>query len=207
MTSAHAPLLASLLPPVAYDRTGASLGAELEAEGRALDAAERNAQRMTHAASVLLADDELLDDWDRVYGLPLSPSAARAQRIARLLLKINMSPGDQSKATYIKLAALFGYTITITNRSPFICGYSQSRCGVTPLAGGWIRYVWDVHGLPTPAPIAAGGLGLGSGEFIDQFRVGIHRVGVHPLLMKYTGDTVQDLFEWIKPAHTKVIFN
>ncbi len=204
--SLHAELLANLLPPVSYDRKGAAIGAELEAQGRALDQVQAKALAMANALSPLLASDELLEDWERALGLPPCPSAARAQRMARLLLKINMGHGDQSKATFIYLASLFGYTVTITNRQPFICGYGQSRVGVTPLAGTWVRYVWDVRGLPTPAPIAACGLGLGSGQFIDHFRAGIHRVGVHPLLIRYTGDTIQDLFEWLKPAHTKVNF-
>jgi uncharacterized protein YmfQ (DUF2313 family) len=185
-SSPHGELLANLLP---------------------LDTAQSHAKRMANAATPILSDEELLDDWERVYGLPPCPRAPKAQRVARLLGKINMQPGDQSKATYIKLAALFGYSITITNRQPFIVGYGQSQVGITPLAGAWIRYVWDVHGLPTPAPIAACGLGLGSGQLFDYFRVNIHRVGVHPMLISYTGDTVQDLFEWIKPAHTQVIFN
>ncbi len=205
--SPHGGLLANLLPPVSYDRRGEVLNAELEAEGRSLDTAQSHGTRMANAATPILSDDELLDDWERVYGLPPCPSAPKAQRVARLLVKINMQPGDQSRSTYVKLAALFGYNINITNRQPFIVGYGQSKVGVTPLAGEWTRYIWDVRGLPTPAPIAACGLGLGSGQFLDNFRVGIHRVGEHPLLISYEGDTVQDLFESIKPAHTQVAFN
>lgn len=207
ITSPHGELLANLLPPVSYDRKGDALSAELEADGRVLDEAQFHARRMANAMSPLLCSDGLLDDWEREFGLPPCPSAPKAQRAARILVKFNMQPGDQSKSSYIKLAALLGYSITITNRQPFIVGYGQSRVGITPMAGTWKRYVWDVHGLPTPAPIAACGLGLGSGQFVDHFRVGIHRVGVHPMLISYTGDTVQDLFEWIKPAHTQVHFN
>lgn len=186
MSSPHTELLANLLPPVAYDRRGAYLQAELEADGRALDAAQGHAQRMANAMSPIAADDELLADWERVYGLPPCPAAPRAQRIARLLVKINLHPGDQSKASYIRLAALFGYTVTISNSTT--------------------AYVWVVRGLPAPAPIAACGLGLGSELFVDYFRVGVHRVGVHPMVMRYEGDTVQNLFESIKPAHTRINF-
>lgn len=202
----HAELLANLLPPVAYDRTAPRLHAQLHAHGAALDTAQVNADRVANAMSPQLCSAELLDDWERVYGLPPCTGASQAQRVARLVAKIRMSHGSLAKQFYIDIAALMGYAITIAEGEAFMVGWDTHQVGVTPLNDGHSRFVWQVGGLPSPAPLLACGLGLGSGNYPEYFEVGVHQVGAHSLLDFVAGDTVQDLFEALKPAHTLVIY-
>lgn len=204
--SAHAELLANLLPPVAYDRTGPHLRAQLHAHGVVLDAAHSNGERVANAMSPLECDPELLEDWERVYGLPPCVGASQAQRVARLLAKIRMKPGSLAKQFYIDIAALMGYTITITEGEAFMVGWSTHQVGVTPLNDGYSRFVWHVTGLPNPAPLHACGFGLSTGTYAEYFQVGVHQVGAHGLLDFIRGDTVQDMFETLKPAHTLVTY-
>ncbi len=74
---------------------------------------------------------ELLPDWERNWGLPdpcvTAPQSIQARRTA-LVLKMTMF-GGQSREFYEAVAAALGYTITITEYLPYICGISQ--CGDT----------------------------------------------------------------------------
>ena len=67
---------------------------------------------------------ELLDDWERAWGLP-DPCGAtpttEAERQAALTARV-ISTGGQNPAYIIEVAAALGYTATIVEYDPFIAG-------------------------------------------------------------------------------------
>ena len=183
----HAELLRALLPPVAYDATGPVSGAELAAEGGALDAAE------AAAAAVLSEADPrttaaLLPDWERVLGLPDPCSAglftsaperrsAAAGKIAAL--------GGASPAYFVGVAAAMGYSVTVEELQPFRCG--GSRCGADRLNGGAeVRAAWRVRV---------------SGARFTPFRCGVSRCG-ESLGSLARAQDLECRLQGIKPAHT-----
>ncbi len=87
----------------------------------------------------------LLPDWENDFGLPDSCSPADPtlqQRHASLLAKIASSPGGQSAAYYIGVAAQLGYTITITTFA--VSCYGISVYG-DPCRGIAWRFAWQVN--------------------------------------------------------------
>jgi len=126
--SKHAEYLKLLLPAVAYDPSGALLSAELEAEGRQLDAVQ------TSAAALLREIDPsttvlLLADWERVYGLPdegLMTATTVEERQARLVTKV-METGGLSKAYFQALLEQAGYQVLIDEPRGFFAGVNA--CG------------------------------------------------------------------------------
>lgn len=141
----HSDLLKLSLPPGSYDRNGRALGAELGAEGNALDLAQWYADQL-----LLEADPRnavaLLADWERVYGLPDGCVVAAgivqgtAERRSALINRINMQ-GDQSRAYFIALAAALGYAITITEGAP----HTTQNDTQDPVTDQQYRYVWYVN--------------------------------------------------------------
>lgn len=140
-TSPHAELLKRLLPPVSYNSAGENIARELEAEGNAIDAAYQRAEIALQAISPNAG--ELLEDWERNYGLPCdclaTATLSRSQRLALLIAKINEG-GTFTKEKAIQIAATIGYTITITeNRArEYVSGY-----GLEYADWQW-NFVWDV---------------------------------------------------------------
>lgn len=89
---------------------------------------------------------ELIDDWERVAGLPevgVTIEQTLAQRRAALESKLTMQ-GGQSRQYFIDLAAQIGYTITIVEHHASDYRLS-SRYGSDRRYGGedW-NFVWDV---------------------------------------------------------------
>jgi len=87
----------------------------------------------------------LLPDWETDFGLPDScspPNPTLQQRHNSLLLKIAASPGGQSAAYYIGVAAQFGYVITITTWRVSCLG--QMHLGDPMCAAPW-RFAWRVN--------------------------------------------------------------
>ena len=87
----------------------------------------------------------LLPDWEADYGLPDSCSPANPsieQRHASLLAKIAASPGGQSAAYYIGVAAQLGYTITITTWRASCFGTMTFG---SPILGVAWRFAWRVN--------------------------------------------------------------
>jgi len=123
-------------------------------DGRAADLLERESDPR--------ATIELLEDWERAWGLPdpcFSPMPLTiADRHKILLLKMTLL-GTPSRKFYTDWAKFLGYNIYITEYSPFMCGVSM--CGDTSdlevAAGGdpfhmrWYvmlpenRFMWTVH--------------------------------------------------------------
>ena len=104
----HSELLKRLLPPVAYNPNAPVLSADLEAEGRALDAAQLAADQILIEADPRTTI-QFFTDWERIAGLPDSccgtdAASTLAERRARLVEKIT-STGGQSRQYFIDLAA------------------------------------------------------------------------------------------------------
>lgn len=143
--SSHADLLKLSLPPVSYVPNGRALGAELVAEGNALDHAQWLADQL-----LLEADPRttaaMLADWERVYGLPDPCVVAAgivqgtAERRAALVARVTMQ-GGQSAAYFIALAAALGYTVTITEGHPHTTEHDTED----PVTDEQYRFVWYVN--------------------------------------------------------------
>jgi uncharacterized protein YmfQ (DUF2313 family) len=132
---------------------------------------------------------QLLADWEADFGLPDPCSTANPsieQRRLSLLAKI-ASLGGQSRDYFINVAAALGFTITITEFSPFSLG--RATWGENLLGPGW-AFVWQVN-----APlITVSRLLLGQGVWGDPFWT--------------IGNTeLQCRLKSIAPAHTFVTFN
>lgn len=181
----HAELLKRLLPPGAYDLDGPLIAAELAAEGNALDAAQS-------AAELLLSEADprttlhMLADWERVYGLPdpcigLQPTIE--QRRAAVVSKVTVHPG-LSRAFYIRLAAMLGYTITITE----IKKHTVMSGVDTPLYNWRWLFVWQVN---APLTNTVGYTVLS---------------GVNEALSGTGNEILECVINKFKPAHTLVQF-
>lgn len=144
---------------------------------------------------------ELIDDWERNWGLP-DPCFAGAHTISErrvILIEWMTLQGGQSRAFFIAMAARIGYAITITEYSPFTCGISE--CGDTrDDAGDWrweigpseIRYYWTVH--------------VGDAR-LTWFRAGGGELGVNHHLEIGLFDDLECMIRRWKPSHTEVIFD
>ncbi|MCM8595124.1 YmfQ family protein [Accumulibacter sp.] len=141
----HADLLKLLLPPASVDPNGPSIGAELVADGAALDRA------LGYAEQALEESDPrttaaLLADWERVYGLPdpvlvaAGISQSFQERRSALVAKVTFQ-GGQSVAFYLALAATLGYTITITECHPETTEDDTEY----PVRDEQYRFVWIVN--------------------------------------------------------------
>lgn len=188
MKQTHADLLKLLLPPVAYDVTGEALSAEIEAVGVQLDVA----QAITEALLIEIdprTTDLLLDDWERVYGLPDGCSdigQSIEQRRAALLAKVSDS-GGLSKRYFLQVAEELGY------RDTSITTFVPSNCEMTcemPLRGERFRFLWTVN-LPHQN---------------DNHIVFRADTRCDSRLDSYAFGALECQFMRLKPAHTQVIF-
>lgn len=185
----HADLLKLLLPPASIDPGGAAIGAEIGAEGDALDAA------LGRAVAILVEADprsalELLPDWERVAGLP-DPCGAGInttlqERRAVLVEKLT-AQGGSSIAYFTALAAAMGYAVEIEEYRPFIAGLS--RCGDRLNGGHSVRYYWRVK-VP--------------GARVTLFRTGASQAGDR-LGKIARAEDLECRLNRLKPAHTTVI--
>lgn len=183
---AHAELLQLLLPS-SLDPNGSLLGAELIAEGQALDTG------LLQAGALLDESDprvtvHLLPDWERVAGLPdegaLFPPTMQERRNAVVARVTGI--GGQSAAYFIALAKSIGYDVTIDDYRPFRAGISDAGDVLTNEV--WIHW-WMVRApLVTTFDFKAGQSSAG-----EPVRVW----GVEPL---------ERLIRKFKPAHTNVNF-
>ncbi len=182
----HAELLALLLPPVSY-APGQRMGAELEAEGAALDTAHAGAVAAVRGVNPFPASENRAD-YERLYGLPDDcgglTGRTRLERVAALAIAV-MERRGISREYFIRLAELLGYRITIQEHKPFTAG---SRAG-EPLTNGPWRYVWTVH---APA------------QTVRRFAAGRSCAG-EPLAI-WGDEFLECVLRRLKPAHTIVLF-
>jgi uncharacterized protein YmfQ (DUF2313 family) len=185
----HANLLKLLLPPVAYDKTGPALSAEIFAEGKSLD----DVQSLVNALALETdprTTSALLPDWERVYGLPDDCRGAAdtiADRRIRLTTKV-AETGGLSKPYFISLATALGYNgVTITSFKPTTC---EMSCDGAVMDETW-RFAWQVN-IPNQQNVHRFfGAESSSDEPIDSYKQG----------------PVECLFIKLKPAASRVLFN
>jgi uncharacterized protein YmfQ (DUF2313 family) len=171
---------------------------------------------------------ELLPDWERNWGLP-DPCYSSPQNIGQrqlaLVMRMTME-GGQSREFFISVAAMIGYTITITEYRTFICGID--RCGDNRVYGDGSDPMYDEWGRPIKNPLGvnvAGGelsewpnYGVGPPE--NRFYWTVHvteaaliwfRTGASQaadLLLDFgLADDLECLLNRWKPAHTQIIFD
>jgi len=142
--SAHADLLRLLLPPVAYDKTGVALNADLTAHGNQLDA-------FVNVVLEILTEIDprtttlLLSHWETVYGLPdagLIVAQTVAQRQQLLAAKVG-AIGGLSKPYLVALLEAAGYTAAIDQPRGFYVGVN--RCGDPLWAAGATNWYFNVQ--------------------------------------------------------------
>lgn len=94
---------------------------------------------------------ELLEDWERAYGLPdeCTRAATSLQERRNALLAKLTDTGRQDIAWYYALAEMLDYQVSIEENRPFTCGHSEcGELGPDRLAQESVRYWWNVtvHG-------------------------------------------------------------
>lgn len=136
---------------------------------------------------------ELLEDWERLLGLPdecdLVGSQSLQDRRTRVI-QVLTTRGGQNEQFYKDLAANFGFDvdiISVQDQPPFLAG--SSKAGDRLTNGDW-AYTFVVE---APA------------EFLTYFRAGQSTAGDR--LVDIGNDTLKCLMEKHKPAHTIVLFN
>ncbi len=145
---------------------------------------------------------ELLEDWERMAGLPdacLAEPLTIGDRQKALVARLTML-GGQSCAFFIGLAASLGYEITITEHSPFMAGISHvgdTRYDDAPdfrweIGPAEVRYYWNIH-------LAA--------VRLTWFRASAGQAGVDPHLRIGLATDLECLIRRFKPAHTEVFFD
>jgi uncharacterized protein YmfQ (DUF2313 family) len=144
---------------------------------------------------------EMLDTWERNFGLPdlcLAEPLTIGDRQIALVTRMTLL-GAQSRAFFIDLAASIGYTIRITEYSPFVAGISE--CGDTSDEWGdprWqlgsedMRFYWTVH--VTTARLT-------------WWRVDAAQVGIDHMLEIGLATDLECLLRRYKPAHTEIEFD
>lgn len=137
---------------------------------------------------------ELLDEWERAWGLPdpcvTAPQTVEERRLA-LVSKIT-ELGGQSRAFFIALAAAMGYTITITEYSPFIAGYSHAGDPYWQVGSPGIRFYWKVT-VPNPR--------------VSWFIAGQAHAGIDPMARIARAQDLECRLNQLKPGHTQIIFS
>jgi uncharacterized protein YmfQ (DUF2313 family) len=186
----HSELLKRLLPPVAYDLNAPVLSAELEAEGRALDAAQLAADQILIEADPRTTT-QLFTDWERIAGLPDSccstdSASTLAQRRSRLVEKLT-STGGQSRQYFIDLAAKLGYTdVSISEFHQVSC---EDPCDAPLTGADWLFY-WQVN----------------VGDYIAIHDMTCEDPSDSPL-RSWQSTELQCRINKLKPAHTVALMN
>lgn len=134
---------------------------------------------------------EMLADWERNAGLPdqcvvLSGQTQGAvQRRAALVSRLTQL-GGQSVAYFTRLAASYGYTVSISEYKPFRAGASRSGDQISN--GDW-AYAWKAS-----APL----------NTVTPFRAGQSVSG--DAVAAWGNKALECVFSRCKPAHTTIIF-
>lgn len=160
--------------------------ADMAIDGAALDAAQISAQKLL---SEMFPDtsSDLIASWERVAEITPETGATLQARQNAIIAKLRRH-GGLSRQYFIDLAVDMGWTITIDEYLPFMCGWN--RCGDS-LYENQCRWIWRVN-VP--------------GYAVYRFRAGMSAAGER-LTWWFSNSTLEELFENLKPAHTYVIFN
>lgn len=137
---------------------------------------------------------DMLPDWERAFGLPddcMGPATTIEERRSRLLQRMTVE-GGQSRAFFIGLATLLGYTIGIEELSPIMGGISRGGESEWEAGAPDIRFYWIVHVTAEPIWWFRGGIGEGGKDHHAEFAAVLD---------------LECLFRRYKPAHTQVLFD
>ena len=182
--------LLALLPKgrIWPSRSGSTLAQVLEAAADGLAKVHVRALQLIEEADPR-STTEMLDDWERNLDLPgdcTAPAVTLQDRRNAVVQKLTLG-GGQSIGFYKQIALALGYTITIEEFKPFICGLS--RCGDEVGMSAADRNNWEVH-VPDPRT--------------TLFRVGESRCG--DLLGKIQrAEDLECVLSIMKPAHTRLL--
>ena len=140
----HQEILTSLLPPVAYEAKARALSDELAAAATVLDEAFQFVDQLI-AELDPRSTYSLLDDFERVYGLPdecidLTNPTVAERRMA--VVQQIIARGSQTPAYYETLAVALGYEgARVKEYTPWTCVEPCSE----PIAGADWRHVWAIQ--------------------------------------------------------------
>lgn len=153
-------------------------------EGLCLDLGAERAADLLHELFPG-STSELIDAWERVYGLVPGFDGLLQLRQNRIIQKMR-ELGRLDRTYFIQLAAALGYQIVIEELCPFMAGWSCAGDELGDDASDWCWCVWYSEGL---------------GYY---FRAGESCAGEH---LSYNYDeTLFTLFSDLKPADTFVEF-
>jgi uncharacterized protein YmfQ (DUF2313 family) len=136
--------------------------------------------------STVFGVDEMLADWEIEYGLPDACAADEesvAARLRALEAKL-MAVAIVTPSDFIRLAASYGFTITIEEPAIFECGFSE--CGGEHTVGN-VRQ--EVYWLVTVTDLA-----------VDYFRAGESECGYDPLFSYGEAERLLCLLRQHSPA-------
>jgi len=167
-------------------------------DGRAADLLERESDPRTTV--------EMLDSWERAWGLPdpcYPAPTSTSERQKALVLRMTLL-GAQSREFFLWVASYLGYSVTITEYRPFMVGVD--RCGDNrkiqadgslspwPCQIGYstMRFAWTVH--------------YKSSKLV-WFRAGSGQAGIDPHLRIERAGPLECMFERWKPAHSQILFD
>lgn len=149
---------------------------------------------------------EMLDSWERAWGLPdpcyQGPFSVEERR--RLLVLKYTLLGGQSREFFYGVATFLGYQISIQEYRPFMVGVDRCGDNRTVLADGplsdWpcqigsptMRFAWTVH-LQEPKLV--------------WFRACSGQAGIDPHLRIAKAQDLECLIRRWRPAHTEALFD
>lgn len=137
---------------------------------------------------------EMLEDWERMLGLPdecfLAGDTIEERRL-RVVAKLT-SKGGQSRAYFIGIARALGYDITIREFSPLMCGVGHVGFTGSDLSPPSMRYTWVIEI---------------SGARERYFRMAGSQAGVDRLYDFDRADDLECYLQRLKPSHTTLIFD
>lgn len=136
--------------------------------------------------STVFGVDEMLGDWEVEYGLPDACGAedeSIAGRLRALEAKL-MAVAIITPSDFIRLAASFGFTITIEEPAIFECGFSE--CGGEHTVGDARQ---EIYWLVTVTDLA-----------VDYFRCGESECGFDPLFSYGEAERLLCLLRQHSPA-------
>lgn len=133
---------------------------------------------------------EMIPDYERVCGLPdgCTGDATTLQERRNRVVATLTAVGGQSRAYFQGLSEALGYSVTIEEYRPFICG--SSRCGDTLGGAPQHRHYWRVRV---------------HGPRVTLFRCGASRCGDRLGSIALAED-LECLLTRLAPAHTELIF-
>jgi uncharacterized protein YmfQ (DUF2313 family) len=137
---------------------------------------------------------EMLDDWERNYGLPdpcLMTILSLGERRNALVQKVTIQ-GGVSRQFFIDYARSLGYQISISEYVPFQFGLSQFGGSHGAFQGPQSRFVWTVQvDSPRIARFSFGGSSFGRDSFLEITRA----------------EDLECVINRWKPAHTVVLYS